>query len=644
MKLFARLLAPLALASVPFLAHAAPTVPLEYYGDLPAIQDAVLSPSGAQTALLATIDGERVIRVLRADGTPVTQLRVGEAKIRSIEWIGEEAILLLRTETDRTRLGLGRGKYEWLRANVIPLRADRQPVSVFANQSFMANAVLGFHGIREVGGRWKGYFGGLRMGRSSGERAKILHYAPGLFEVDLQSGDVRQIAQPPANGIWRDWLVGKDGNIAVTFERNSDSGDWTIANGNGNTIASGRQRSGYIDPIGLGATGETVIYSVYDDDGEGAQRFEVPLSGGESAPVWQDTYIDQFFHQPFTGHIIGILNDNGAAKLADTAMQSRIEAALNSPSGGVTELNAWTADLSAFLLRTSGKYDSGTWYRFTAGDGQRAIIGLERPAIQGPVIGDVRTFQYKAADGLEMEAVLTLPPGKAAKNLPVIMLPHGGPTAHDEPGFDWWAQAFAAHGYAVMQPNFRGSTGYGAAFRDAGNGEWGRKMQSDISDGLRALADAGIADPDRACIVGASYGGYAALAGVTLQNGLYRCAVSVNGVSDLPLLARDAVQGSSNVVERNFDTLMGKETDLSALSPARNADRADAPVLLIHGKDDTVVPFEHAASMEDALKDAGKPVKLVSLADEDHWLSQAETRKQMLSAAMVFVRKHNPAD
>src|SRR6202007_2715282 len=123
--------------------------------------------------------------------------------------------------------------------------------------------------------------------------------------------------------------------------------------------------------------------------------------------------------------------------------------------------------------------------------------------------------------------------GREAKGLPLVVMPHGGPEAHDRPGFDWWAQAFASRGYAVFQPNFRGSDGSGDAFRDAGFGQWGRKMQTDISDGVAELARRGIVDPKLVCIVGASYGGYAALAGVTLQHGLYRCAVSYAGVANM---------------------------------------------------------------------------------------------------------------
>jgi dipeptidyl aminopeptidase/acylaminoacyl peptidase len=277
--------------------------------------------------------------------------------------------------------------------------------------------------------------------------------------------------------------------------------------------------------------------------------------------------------------------------------------------------------------------------------GQADILGTAY-SVKGVDVGPMRMVHYKAADGLDIHGVLTLPPGRPAKNLPVIVFPHGGPGARDYPGFDWWAQAFASRGYAVLQPNFRGSTGYGAPFQRAGDGEWGRKMQTDISDGLAYLVREGIVDSKRACIMGASYGGYAALAGVTLQKGLYRCAVAVAGVSDILKMTRTDVResGGSQLLLRAFRATLGKESDRRAVSPVNFVRRADAPILLIHGKDDTVVPYDQSVDMASELRNAGKPVELVTLPGEDHWLSRSETRLAMLAAAMRFVQTHNPAD
>ena len=272
-------------------------------------------------------------------------------------------------------------------------------------------------------------------------------------------------------------------------------------------------------------------------------------------------------------------------------------------------------------------------------------IGFERPKI-GTHVGPISTINYTAQDGTDIEAILTLPPDREAKNLPLIMLPHGGPHSHNIATFDWWAQAFASRGYAVLQPNFRGSTNRDAAFEHAGYGEWGRKMQTDLSDGIAHLAQSGMVDPKRACIVGASYGGYAALAGVTVQNGVYRCAVAVAGVSDLRMMYEREMneRGRGRLLKKNLREELGDLDRVGDVSPRRLADKADAPILLIHGRDDTVVDFKQSTVMADALKDAGKPFEMIELVGEDHHLSNGKTRQQMLQSAVAFVQRHNPAE
>ena len=181
---------------------------------------------------------------------------------------------------------------------------------------------------------------------------------------------------------------------------------------------------------------------------------------------------------------------------------------------------------------------------------------------------------------------------------------------------------------------------------EAGFGEWGRKMQTDLSDGVRYLAREGIVDPTRVCIVGASYGGYAALAGVTVQSGVYRCAVSVAGISDLRRFRKWTVENHLSSSQRNWDRFMGtadqKDPDLLAVLPIEHVNAVSVPVLLIHGRDDTVVPYEQSDLMLNALKRAVKSVEMLTLKHEDHWLSRGETRLQMLQTSVAFLKVHNP--
>jgi dipeptidyl aminopeptidase/acylaminoacyl peptidase len=264
-------------------------------------------------------------------------------------------------------------------------------------------------------------------------------------------------------------------------------------------------------------------------------------------------------------------------------------------------------------------------------------------ALDGKVFAKKEKYDYTTSDGLLVPGYLTVPAGASRQSMPLIVLPHGGPWARDDQTFDWWPFFYAARGYLVYQPNFRGSDGYGLDFRAAGDGEWGRRMQDDITEGVKKLIADGIADPSRICIVGGSYGGYAALAGATMTPDLYACSVSVNGVADLAAMIGRSARWSEEA-EDYWDRRIGSRfRDREAIdqaSPAKIADRAGAPILLIHGKDDTVVPISQSILMRDALKAAGKPFEYVELDGEDHWLSSGKMRTEMLARSIEFIDRH----
>jgi dipeptidyl aminopeptidase/acylaminoacyl peptidase len=316
--------------------------------------------------------------------------------------------------------------------------------------------------------------------------------------------------------------------------------------------------------------------------------------------------------------------------------------------GKAVTLTNWSADRTRVVAKVTSPTSPGVWYLFDRARKELSPLGEEYPELKGSILGQVRWLSYKARDGLDIPAYLTLPPGAAPKNarLPLIVLPHGGPAARDEYRFDYLAQFLATRGYAVLQPQFRGSAGFGGAFRQAGFGEWGGKMQDDLLDGIAALAASGDIDPARVCIVGASYGGYAALAGATMHPEAYRCAASIAGVADLGLLLveKKRLYGADSVSMDSWRRALGDAplAKLQATSPSHLAAKARAPVLLIHGDRDTIVPFEQSTVMADALKAAGKSVELVALPNENHYLTHAATRTRMLEALGSFLSRNLP--
>ncbi|PZQ60902.1 MAG: hypothetical protein DI570_13530 [Phenylobacterium zucineum] len=314
--------------------------------------------------------------------------------------------------------------------------------------------------------------------------------------------------------------------------------------------------------------------------------------------------------------------------------------------GDRLSLESWSQDRRKIVVLADSPVEGPAYALVDMATRKADWLGGRYQKLVAEDIAPVRPVRFKAKDGLDLTGYLTTPYGSAGKNLPLIVFPHGGPAARDEPGFDWWAQAMASRGYAVLQVNYRGSDGFGWPFLEAGFGEWGRKMQTDLSDGVRHLAAQGVIDPKRVCIVGASYGGYAALAGAAIDTGVYRCAVAVSGLSDLKRFVTWSRTQDGVSAVRWWTRFMGAEAArdpaLTEISPAAQVARVDIPVLLIHGRDDTVVPLEQSQIMADALAKAGKPHELIVQAGEDHWLSRGETRLQTLTATMAFVEKHNP--
>ncbi|MFC0202876.1 alpha/beta hydrolase family protein [Novosphingobium soli] len=623
-------------------AHAAPP-PLDAYGDLPSVEDVAISPDGTSTANVLQVGGQRRVVVIRDDKV-VFNVPAGSIKVRGIEWADDETVLLTNSATV-AMYGFTASKYELSGTVILPTKSSGQASLVFGKSREIADTTRGRYGIRTIDGQTVGYFGGIALD-TSGMTPRFQHGRSTLYAVDLKTNRARAVASPAGEDHFRDWLVDGKGNVAVTLDISETSGTWKITLAKGAELARGVDPAGHVGLIAFSRDGTGVIYEVEDDEGD-KRWFKVPLAGGPSEEILSDIGIERIFVDRGTGNMIGYRTsgEHRATVMSDPVHQSALDRIFKAFSGREVNLVDWTPDFSKVILRTSGNKDSGTWYLVDVARRRADPIADERADIAPAHVGPISQVEYAAADGLAMSGVLTLPPDREAKNLPVILLPHGGPAYHDTTSFDWWAQAFASRGYAVFQPNFRGSTGGSDAFRHAGDGEWGRKMQTDISDGLAALAKRGVVDPKRACIVGASYGGYAALAGVTLQQGLYRCAVAVAGVADLKLMYATDVResGDSQMLSKVLREQLGDPKGYSEVSPRRFAARADAPVLLIHGKDDTVVPYKQSQVMADALKDAGKPYELVTLAGEDHWLSQAETRKKMLSETMRFVEKNNPA-
>lgn len=308
------------------------------------------------------------------------------------------------------------------------------------------------------------------------------------------------------------------------------------------------------------------------------------------------------------------------------------------------KISDYTPDWKSIVFYMEGNRSSGDYVLYQ--NGALNMLTSVRPDIPAEAVHPTIEYNYNARDGLNIPTLITSPKGVTAKNLPAIMLPHGGPESYNKLGFDWLTQYFANQGYLVIQPQFRGSKGFGSEHLHKGRGEWGRKMQDDLTDAIENLSQAGLINKKRICIVGASYGGYAALAGATFTPDLYKCVISINGVSDIEQMLRTEQRnyGSDHWVVSYWQDVISKgdvkEDHLEKISPINYVNDITAPVLLIHGERDLVVPLRQSQDMYDELDDANKNVTFIELEKGDHYLSHPKNRLKALKTIDEFIKKY----
>lgn len=611
---------------------------LSLYAAAPAIEDIALSPDGQRIAILSKDNGKRLLIDYEIATSISRNLALPDAKVRSIQWVGPQHLLVHNTHT--AKLGRFRGgRREMSQVHLVDVRTGKGK-TLFSQMRGHYNIVMGDINVYLEGGQ---YFVTASNYHASGHLM--------LVSFDM-NGKARTLDEGRRDGVG--WVVTPTGWPIARALYDDGSKLWSLQFRDGTkwkTVFTQKEDTDYPSLVGLGRSDNTVI--IYIEAGENAgQYFEVNAEGVLSEPL--NTKEDQntaLFH-PVTKRFAGFTRtgDWVTEDYADPGLSRLTALAAKALPNHRTRIYEFADDPRKMLVYGESPQDSGSYYFFDFSTGANEMVGENYRQIPSEWIMPKTPITYKAADGLDIPAFLTLPPapalkGREAKNLPLIVLPHGGPQSRDYLNFDWEVQTYASRGYAVLQPNFRGSSGYGADFVEKGYGEWGRKMQTDLSDGVRHLVKQGIADPARVAIIGASYGGYAALAGAAIDSGVYRCAVSVAGISDLNdmLIYAEQQTGTRSPTVLYWRRFMGDLKRLDEVSPVKQAERVNIPVLLIHGEDDTVVPIDQSRRMERALQKAGKNVQFVRLDGEDHWQSSDARRLEMARTILTFLEKHNPA-
>lgn len=403
--------------------------------------------------------------------------------------------------------------------------------------------------------------------------------------------------------------------------------------------------------IGVSFDEESLVMRDYDANGRIA-IFHIALTDGTiTGPLYNkpNADISRVITDP-QRKVIGVEYSgfHPSYQFFDDDLNTRVQAMLAEFPAHSVFITEISPNREHILVKVEGTQVAGDYFLFSKGQNLK-YIAASRPNIPADHIHPIGTVSFKARDGLKIPTIITIPRTSVSnmKNLPAVVMPHGGPATYDAIEFNYTAQALAEQGYLVIQPQFRGSSGFGVDHLAAGYGEWGGKMQDDITDAVSFFADKGIVDKEHVCIVGASYGGYAALAGGAFTPDLYRCVVSENGVGNLEDFMtwvgeeRGRSSASAEYWHAQIQGFGDQDTNkFTSRSPELYAESFTAPVLLIYSEKDTTVPPRQSVTMYNALKEAGKSVERIKLKGDDHYLFNNTTRMEALRATIDFVNKH----
>jgi dipeptidyl aminopeptidase/acylaminoacyl peptidase len=498
---------------------------------------------------------------------------------------------------------------------------------------------------------------GLQVAQSKGQ-ASNSGFRVKTFKVNLTTGKAK--GGEVANQKTVDIITNSKGDLIVRMDFDEARKKYSVhsrTSGKWKEIYDEKGTGRPFNLQGLGQTENTLIISRYGTSGF-RELVEVSLdTGAVGKKVYSShTYdFDSALRDPKTYNIIGVSyqDDYNSYSFIDQELKQWQAELKASFPGQHVALYEWNDQRTRFLVFVEGGGSAGEYHLFDTANMSLSKLGSSYPKIAKADIASVVTFDITASDGLKIPGYLTLPLGKAKAQGPfaLVVMPHGGPEARDDADFDYWAQYLASRGYAVYQPNFRGSSGYGSDFRDAGYGEFGGKMVDDVIDGTKALIAQGIANSDKICIMGASYGGYSALASGIKAPDLYKCIISINGVTDVAPQFSWTVNNSGKDSEganywrrymgrNNLMAAPGPQNPTTLWSPARQAGKIKAPVLIMHGNEDTNVPYRQFVAMKKALKSAGKDFEAISMKGNDHYLKTTEARKMVLGKSITFLDKH----
>lgn len=637
-------------------AQTAPRLPVEAFGMLPVAQRAALSPDGQKVAMLANNAGTSAI-VVREVGKPDGKTSVvmnsnnRDFTFKWFHWVGNDRVLVaIQFPAKRLNGSSTVGGVETRETRLLSAKTDgSQNINLVKPNSFKGELQAQFQDdIVDFD-----VDGGKHVLLALNDPQTSMY--PAVYSLDVETGARSQVHN--SREFFMSWMVDRAHRVRIGVR--VEKGDIEIHacdpdGSNWRKLWSYKYvGTGSVSPMGFGKD-PNELYVIADHEGRNA-LFTVDLRD----PALKRTLKLGSASNDVSGNLVYSKASGEPIGLAssDTFVQSEISYWNADRRALVTSVNealqgrnnriiSTSDDEARYLVYSSSDKVAGEIY---LGDERADSLGLmvaTYPQLQEKVLVPKKAISVKARDGLALPGYISTPLGVKASNLPTVLLVHGGPQSHYDGGFNSLTQFLANRGYAVLQINSRGSSGFGSAFRNAGLQQWGQEMQNDLNDGLNWAVAAGITDPKRVCIVGASYGGYAALMGVAKTPETFKCAVSFAGITDLLAMGGDKAQYMSgkDVFEAQVGSLDKDAERLRQNSPRFLAKQIKSPVLLFHGTEDRSVSIYQGEYMDAALTEAGVPHKFVKQVRGDHYLSIYEHKMQFYTELESFLAANLPAN
>jgi dipeptidyl aminopeptidase/acylaminoacyl peptidase len=609
-------------------ALAAPLSTEDFFRD-PQFNDARLSPSGTRLAVSVPINGKVNLLVFtdleHKPLRPAAMFNIaGDFDVHSFTWVDDDQLVFDTAE--RT----GRLNQPLLHEDLYRASLSDRKVTPLYNADYIS--------LIDV---------------APDDRSRLLVNVGGVAQrMNVGDGSLHDIGNASLNGV--EYFANHKGEVlvAVGWSQTTEN-ESVIEHRSGASASIWKERvkqrdtlEGMRGMVGLGySADDKLFYYTSDVNGPTAAVYSLDLASGESRLLYRDAREDvgNEIVARDLGTPIGIQVGKGISRniyFDQEAAEVKLRKELGELfPGEEVYIASYSADGMRGIAMVYRDREPRRCYLIDLKANEVRLLFNSEPWIDPGQTSPMQTVQLKARDGLLLDAFLTVPSASAGKNLPLVVIPHGGPfDINNFWGYDEESQFLAYHGYAVLQVNYRGSGGYGRDFLQSGFRQWGGKIQDDIIDATNWAIAQGVADKDHICIYGASFGGYSALEAPIRQPGLYKCAIGYAGVYDLRLqLLADAGAGVSRYMHR---TLGNYSLDLDAISPARNAAKLGIPVFLAHGKDDKTAPFDQYEAMSRALESAGNPAELMAVEKERHGFYKLENKVALYDKLLAFLDRN----